>query len=269
MGQVWNGLCILMTQAEVIGLVPMAGRGSRLAPLPCSKELYPVTLQPEGATRPQVVSEFLLRSMRHAGIEKAFLVIRDGKWDIPAYFNDGTALLDMHLAYLTARLPYGPAFSLDAAHPFVKHARVAMGFPDILFAPIDAFSQLLARQEETRADVVLGLFPMRPDRSDDTIDVGPSGQVLEVHLQQRVPGLELTWNVAVWTSRFTDYLHDHLLERLRVECPPPDELIVGHVLQGATRAGLTIQSVTFSQGRCLDIGTMDGLRRLPEFFREV
>ncbi|WP_233744930.1 hypothetical protein [Leptodesmis sichuanensis] len=59
---------------EVIGLIPCAGQATRLAPLPLSKELYPVGLRslPDGKLRPKVVSHYLLEKMRLAGIRKAF-----------------------------------------------------------------------------------------------------------------------------------------------------------------------------------------------------
>jgi glucose-1-phosphate thymidylyltransferase len=257
-----------MNQVDIVGLVPMAGHATRLAPLPCSKELYPVTLQyREGGGRAKVVSEYLLERMRHAGIGRAFLVIRDGKWDIPAFYNDGTTLVGIDLAYVIARLPYGPPFSLDAAYPFVKDAIVAMGFPDILFWPEDAFSQLLARQAESNADLVLGLFQMPANRIDDTVEFDDRGQVRQVHVQQRVPNLTYTWNVAVWTPRFTQFMHEHLREHREAGQAPDKELIVGDILRAAVHAGLPVQAIPFPEGRSLDIGTPEGLSRLPSFLR--
>jgi glucose-1-phosphate thymidylyltransferase len=257
---------MMTTVPELIGLVPMAGRATRLAPLPCSKELYPVIIQQgEHGARPKVVSEFLLERMRLAGVRKAVLVIRDGKWDIPAYYNDGTALVDLHLAYVTARLPYGPPFSLDAAYPFVKDALVAMGFPDMLFSPDDAFCQLLKRQADTQADVVLGLFPLPDHLVDDLMELDAQGRVRRFFVKQRVPHLNQTWNVAVWRPRFTQFLHNYLADHLRTHGAPETEFITGHVLQAAVEAGLTVQTVTFPDGRFLDLGTPEGLERLPGF----
>ena len=83
--------------AKIVGIVPAAGQAARISPLPCSKELYPIALRrDESGARPKVVSHYVFERMRLAGIRKAYLILRQGKWDIPAYFNDGTALLDMH-----------------------------------------------------------------------------------------------------------------------------------------------------------------------------
>jgi glucose-1-phosphate thymidylyltransferase len=142
-----------------IGLIP-AGDGSRIAPIPCSKELYPVGFgraDNNESVRPKVVSHYLLEKMRVANITKAFIILREGKWDIPTYFRDGK-VLDMNLAYLMMDLPFGVPYTLDQAYPFVKDNLVALGFPDILFRPDDAYMKLLSKQEESGADIV-GLFP--------------------------------------------------------------------------------------------------------------
>src|SRR4051812_42776304 len=115
--------------AEIIGLVPAAGQATRISPLPCSKELYPIALRrSKSGASPKVVSQYVFEHMRRAEIRKAYVIIREGKWDIPAYFNDGMTLLDMHLAYLMMRQPFGTPFSLDQAYPFVREAIVALSF---------------------------------------------------------------------------------------------------------------------------------------------
>ena len=83
--------------------------------------------------------------------------MRKGKWDIPAYFGDGK-MLDMNLAYLMMDLPYGVPYTLDQAYPFVQDAIIALGFPDIIFEPEDAYRNC-CQTEESNADIVLGLFP--------------------------------------------------------------------------------------------------------------
>lgn len=77
---------------SAIGLIPAAGQGSRIAPLPGSKKLYPIgQVATDGSLRPKVC-HYLLESMRLAGIGKTYVLLRSGKWDIPAYLGD--ALVD-------------------------------------------------------------------------------------------------------------------------------------------------------------------------------
>ena len=177
--------------------------------------------------------------------------------------GDG-ACAGMNLGYLVARLPYGPPFTLDQAYPFVRGARIAMGFPDILLEPQDAFARAFQRLETTRADLVLGLYRMRNIQTSDMIDVDPAGRVHELIIRPSQTTLTLGWMFAVWTPRFTEFLHEYLaVPRVAAQHSGvglPAELTVGQVIQAAIRDGLDTQSVVFMEHDYLDIGTTYGLR---------
>ena len=52
-------------QRDIIGLLPASGKTSRIAPLPCGKELYPIgfrSVDRKGSVRPKVVSHYLLEN---------------------------------------------------------------------------------------------------------------------------------------------------------------------------------------------------------------
>ena len=71
---------------EMVALIPAAGQATRLAPLPCSKEVYPVGSRAVNGhgIRPKAVCEYLLEKMQVAGITKGYIIVREGKWDILA-----------------------------------------------------------------------------------------------------------------------------------------------------------------------------------------
>jgi glucose-1-phosphate thymidylyltransferase len=249
--------------AEIVGIVPAAGQATRISPLPCSKELYPIALRRgESGARPKVVSHYLFEHMRQAGIRKAYVILREGKWDIPAYFNDGTALLDMHLAYLMMRQPFGSPFSLDQAYPFVREAIVALGFPDMVFWPDDIFIRVIARHAQSDADVVLGLVPCDRPYTADMIEIEGSGRVRRFVIKQRETSLRYTWVAAVWTPTFTKFMHDYLDDAIRSGEATRRELFVGDVIQAATDHGMHVDSVTFSDGGYVDIGSPEMLERI-------
>lgn len=265
-----NGLRRL--RRNVVGLIPAGGQASRLAPLPCSKELYPVGFRHDDeqkGLRPKVVCHYLLERMRLADVETAYIILRQGKWDIPAYFGDGAAL-GMHLAYLMMNLPFGAPYTLDQAYPFVQDALIAFGFPDIIFQPNDAFSRLLRHQRQTGADIVLGLFPTdRPEKAD-MVDLDENGRIREIVIKPAESRLRFTWIIAVWTPVFTQFMHEHLAATLAgvkasrltdSELAHSPELFVGDVIQAAINSGLVVESVLFSQGQYLDIGTPEDLAR--------
>lgn len=253
---------------EVIGLIPAAGSASRLATLPCSKEVYPIGyhIGSGGAElRLRVASDFLLERMRIAGITKAFFIIRKGKWDIPGYFGDGENV-DVHVAYLMMRLPYGSPYTLDQAWPFVQGGRIALGFPDIIFEPADAYVYLLAHQQRTGADVVLGLFPSEQPHKMDMVDTDMSGNVQRIVIKPQNTPLKYSWMIAVWNFNFTRFMHTYLEQK----CHPASgfswpregkETYVGEVIQAAIGAGLRVESETFSSGHCIDLGTPQDISR--------
>lgn len=255
---------------EVIGLVPAAGHGTRIFPLPCSKELYPVgfrSVDENGTVRPKVVSHYLLEKMRVAGVCKAFVVLRDGKWDIPAYYGDGS-MLDMNLAYLMMKLPYGAPYTVDQAYPFLQHSLVAFGFPDIIFGPDDAYRQLLKCQAATHADIVLGLFPAdRPDTMD-MVDVDKAGWVRSLVIKPLRTTLQYAWIIAVWTPVFTHYQHAFLKKRMQQVAGSTtathEEISVGQVIQAAIQDGVPGQTVIFPDHEYLDIGTPENLFKAVE-----
>lgn len=251
---------------EVIGLLPCGGQATRLAPLPLSKELYPVGLRSvQGSQlRPKVVSHYLLEKMRLAGIRKAFLILRSGKWDLPAYFGDGN-LVNMHLGYLMLGLPYGVPYTLDQAYPFVQNALVALGFPDILLQPEEVYVRLIAHQSRTGADVVLGLFPCdRPEKAGMVAFNPENGFVEEIIEKPQETDLRFMWAAAVWTPTFTQFLHEYVIEQKLTISTYTDaragkELPIGDVIQAAIATGLRVEAEVFETGVYLDIGTPEDL----------
>jgi glucose-1-phosphate thymidylyltransferase len=251
---------------EVIGLIPAAGRAERIGPLPCSKEIFPIGTRlinggPE--KRPKVACQYLLDEMRQAGITKAYIVLRQGKWDIPAYLQDGS-MLGMDLGYLIASVPFGAPYTLDEAYPFVRDAIVAFGFPDILFQSDNGFEQLLTHQATSEADIVLGLFPADMPERMDIVDLEGS-RVKDLIIQPASTHLQFSWDIAVWTPVFTKFLREYLADSDNSRSVKP-ELSVGHVIKSAIVHGLNVEAVPVSTEPYRDIGTPEGLARATERF---
>jgi glucose-1-phosphate thymidylyltransferase len=210
-----------------------------------------------------VVSHYLLESLRDAGVRKAYVVIRQGKWDIPAYWGDGE-MLRMDLAYVVIEDSIGPPDTIDRANSFVKDKIVAFGFPDILFRPKDVFAKLLARLDRGGADVVVALFPAHETKAQDMIDIDRRHSVREVQLKPRKTHLKYGWLCAVWTPAFTEFLHQFLhqvrngrnaglIGNRRID--PQGDIPVGAVLRAAVQASLNVEGVRFPTGSYIDVGT--------------
>lgn len=254
-----------------IGLIPAAGRANRIAPLPCSKEIFPIGLQTIAGLngpRPKVAGQYLLENMKAAGAQKAYVILRNGKWDIPAYFGCGKSI-GMHLAYLMMDLPHGAPYTLDQAFAFICNDTILFGFPDILFRPSGAYSSLMKQLAESGADIVLGLFPARNPWKMDMVALDASGKISGLEIKPRQTRLKYTWIIAAWTPVFTSFMHRHLQARQEAAagCAQPgmSEVFVGDVIQAALEEGLRIDPVYFDDGDYLDIGTPEDLVRAGSF----
>lgn len=250
--------------ADVIGVIPAAGRGTRIAPLPVSKELFPVGFQrtPE-SPRPKVVAQYLLEQMVRAEIKRCFIVLGAGKWDIPAYFGHGESL-GIDLAYSVIRNSPGAPYTLDTVFPFVADNIVAFGFPDILFETDDVYCRLLNAFQENPGDVLLGLFPAEYPHTLDMVACSAGGIVERIDIKPARTSLTNTWGAALWTPRFTQFMRDWL-SSINFDSSGArhgyGEISVGHVLQAAIEAGLKVNAVKVSERAYLDIGTPNNLLR--------
>jgi glucose-1-phosphate thymidylyltransferase len=266
-----------ISYSEVVAVIPAAGMATRLAPLPCSKELIPIGFGAAGEEnkfRPKVkvVSHYLLEMLKLARIKKAYIVVNSEKLDIPAYFCSGQ-MVDMKLAYLLVDMPIAVPYTLDQAFPFIQNKGVALGFPDVVLRPENSFVQLLTKKIQTDADIVLGLYPTDQPQKMDVIDFDENGciqQIFSKPSELKHGKMNYAWLTAVWTPVFTQYLHEFVSEHkkrypddgFKAATTNKRELFMGDVFQAAIEDRLNIETVLFSAGNCLDIGTPDDLAKV-------
>ena len=251
-------------RAEILGLVPAAGLGTRVASLPCSKEIFPVALGPRSGgagLRVRVACDDVLEAMRLAGVDRVYMVLRDGKWDIPAYLGDGRGR-GVHLAYLMMGAPWGVPFTLDQAYPFVRGRRVVCGFPDILLRPTDVFTPLLDAMDASGSDAVLALFPAGDPELVDMVEVDGEGRIRRIQVKPGPERLTHTWGAAAWGPAFTELLHRFAREDASSRegsGPGPEERHLGDVIQVALDEGLSVDGVPFPGGGYVDVGVPENL----------
>src|SRR6185295_17886356 len=101
-----TGECSQRGGLTVWGIVPAAGKGSRIQPLAFSKELLPVGSRLDGATeRPLAVSEYLVERMIAGGANKICFVVSPGKTDILEYY--GSKVYSADVCYTVQTNPSG------------------------------------------------------------------------------------------------------------------------------------------------------------------
>lgn len=248
---------------KVIGLIPAAGYARRISPLPCSKEIYPI-VQPDGSCR--VAASYMMENLRKASVERTYMILREGKWDIPSYFS-GDTNTGLDVAYVVTKATEGVPQTIDKAYPFIKQDKVLFGFPDILLQPSSAYVSLLEKQADTGADLVLGVFKARDPGKMDMVDYNSKGAIEDIVIKPEKTSLLYTWIIAAWTPVFSDFLHDYIIKSSSDGLAGDEasdnkgELYIGDVFRDAIQSGMKTSSVTFDEGAYLDIGTPSELKK--------
>ncbi|TIQ36161.1 MAG: nucleotidyltransferase family protein [Mesorhizobium sp.] len=191
----------------MLGIVPAAGRGSRIQPLGFSKELLPVGSRMDGQTeRPCAVSEYLVRRMVRNGVDRICFIIGSGKSDILEYYAAG---YDSAASIFVAQpSPVGLCDAIFRAAPLVApQETVLIGLPDTIWFPEDGFCRL----PDDRLSFLL--FPVERPELFDAVVVGPHDRVEEVQVKRPDAATDWVWGafkmpghifhklVALWRER--------------------------------------------------------------------
>jgi len=244
---------------SLVGLIPAAGKGTRLGAMPLSKEILPIAVnQKNGVPKVQVVADCLLQHFAAAGIDQVYWVIGRGKWDIPNYFSHAAKIAS---AYVVIENSPNTPTTLSAAVPFIADRCVALGFPDILFDAPDAFNQIYRELGKRKADVVLGLFPAALPQSQDVVEVDDKGIVQRIFVKPKRTKLTHTWGIAVWTPTFSAFLSEWVVRHARSRKSPSKEMYVSDAVLAAMKQGLRVCAVNVSEQPFFDIGLPENLQR--------
>ncbi len=246
---------------KYIGLIPAAGNATRLKKfLKGSKEIHPFSIRDKnGVERSFPVCKCLLDSFHEAGIDKAYIVLREGKEDIPEKLGKGEEY-GVDIKYLYSKPTFGPPYTLDRAYPNIQNYFIALGFPDILFKPRNAFKALIDKQNISNADVVLALFPTSTPQKMDMIMFDDSAKINAIEIKPIQTSLIYTWVLAVWNPTFSKFMHLWLQKLLgEYEFKRRTECHVGTIFQIALNEGVTFDYVLFDKGKVMDMGTPEGL----------
>lgn len=228
------------------GIIPAAGRGSRIQPLAFSKELLPVGSRiRDGVERPCAVSEFLLDRLILGGADKICFVISPGKSDILGYFGD---------CYRGAQIAYVVQPSADGLCDAIFRAScvvgadepVLVGLPDTVWFPEAALAEL--------PDAALSflLFPVEhPEFFDAVVMHGDA--VTEIQVKKKDAASKWIWGAFRMSGAGFRALHALWIDRGR-----SDEyfgtLVNAYLARGGDATGVRAGE------SYVDVGTLNGYR---------
>jgi len=229
------------------GIVPAAGRGSRIQPLAFSKELLPVGSRLDGGReRPCAVSEYLVERMILGGADKICFVISPGKSDIMEYF--GASYAGAAIAYIVQPQPAGLCDALFRAAPLIKtEESVVVGLPDTIWFPDRALCELA----DDRLSLLL--FPVENPDVFDSVSTERDGRVQIIEVKAARPHSRWVWGAFKLPGRTL-----HALHRLWKERAERDEyfgtLINAYLENGGLAHGVKAGT------DYVDVGTLGGYR---------
>jgi glucose-1-phosphate thymidylyltransferase len=238
------------------GIVPAAGRGTRIQPLAFSKELLPVGSRVDrGIERPCAVSEYLVERMILGGVDKICFVISPGKSDILEYFGD--AYGPASIAYIVQPRACGLCDAIFRASCVVTpHEPVVVGLPDTIWFPSAALSQL--------PDDMLSLLLFPVDRPElfDAVVLGAENRVHEIQVKQTNAVTPWVWGAFKMPGPVFEALRQLWIARRRT-----DEywgtLVNAYLAQGGEALGVEAGEVY------VDVGTINGYRAAVALLAEL
>lgn len=252
-------------ELRLVGLIPAAGRGSRLHPLPIPKELYPMGYQDylvDGVSqkRLKVVSQYVVESMIDAGAQQLIFILGNGKHQLMEYYGGGSRF-GPECVYLFQEELSGMPGALGLARSITRDALVLFGMPDTIFEPRDAYRTLLQTHCQQHNDLTLGLFPTDRPHKGGMVDFDDEGRIRNIIDKPKVSPLKFTWGTALWGDRFSDLLADFVAAHRQ-----PSEMLLGDVFMAAIVAGMNVRAWPFKNGSYFDIGTPDELNETIRHF---
>jgi len=237
------------------GLIPAAGRGTRIQALGFSKQLLPIARRLEsGAERPRTVIEFLVERLIAGGATKLCFVIRSGTSDILEHF--GASVQGIPVCYVVQPRPAGLCDAMFRALPLVyPDEPVAVGLPDTIWFPERALAALPSD------DLSLLLFPvMHPERFEVVL-TNSSGNVRRIDVKPEHPQSPWIWGAFKMPGGIMGELFDIWCERNR-----RDEhfgtLVNAYLASGGCARAFPIGT------DYVDVGTLSGCRQAALLLQE-
>jgi glucose-1-phosphate thymidylyltransferase len=227
------------------GIIPAAGKGSRIQPLAFSKELLPIGGSLEGdLRRPRAVSDYLMERFALAGARRICIVISPDKADILEYY--GGSAWSASICYAVQQRPEGLCDAIFRALLVIEpDAPVVVGLPDTIWFPADALSEL----PDDRFSFLL--FPVANPQFFDSVECDPEGRVTAIRVKEPAAISNWIWGAFKMQGSTLRELFDLWNSRGR-----KDEYI-GTLVNAWLEQGGEAWGVRAGQSY-FDVGTMDG-----------
>ncbi|MFD2443234.1 sugar phosphate nucleotidyltransferase [Bacillus sp. CGMCC 1.16607] len=239
---------------DKIGLIPCAGRGSRLS-LPFSKELFPNvhTL----AYSPIIL--YTINAMKSAGIKHFVITINPQKMDIVKFLGNGKKF-GVSIYYCVHPEPRSLPQSLDEAYNLLKNKTVVFAMPDTFIKPSNYLQLLLNTHEnDQKSEVTLACFQTKNPSKFGMVDFSEDTEnVISILDKPLSTNLKWMWGAMVWSPEFTEALHQFVINKSD-EDSSEKELVLSDALLPLIERN-KVKAYCFPDGTYMDLGTYNEIQ---------
>jgi glucose-1-phosphate thymidylyltransferase len=190
---------------ETIGLIPCAGKGTRLG-MPFSKEMFPDVRH----TSYRPIITYTIEAMKKAGIRHIIVTVNPYKTDLMKFLGNGHQF-GINLTYCMHPEAKSLPESLNEAYHLIKNKRVVFAMPDTIIQPHDFIKSALEyHKEETNSEVTLGCFRTENPTSVSVVEFN-GNRITNVIEKPNETHLEWMWGMMVWEPTFANDLNEFCL----------------------------------------------------------
>jgi dTDP-glucose pyrophosphorylase len=236
------------------GLIPAAGRGTRIQSLGFAKVLLPIARAENGPERPRAVSEFLVERLIAGGATKLCFVISSGESDILEYF--GASIHGIPICYVVQPEPAGLCDAIFRTLPLLyPDEPVAVGLPDTIWFPENALGAL------PDDELSFLLFPVTRPECFDVVVADSHGNVRRIDVKPEDPQSPWIWGAFKVPGGIMEELFAIWCERDRRDAHF-GTLVNAYLASGGTARAFPIGT------DYVDVGTVGGCRQAALLLQE-
>ncbi|QNU66079.1 hypothetical protein EHE19_014480 [Ruminiclostridium herbifermentans] len=248
---------------DIIGIIPSGGLGKRMKPFRAFKELTTVgsrIYESNGEMReiPKVLGEYTIENMVRAGVSNLVIVINENKSELLRFYGNGSQY-KTNIVYACQDMDsdlYGMPVAFEEAYPWIRNKTVFMGMPDTIVLPFECFEVLYDVHKENKSDLTLGVFPTDNPQSLAPVEYDlKTKRVLKIYDKPKEIDINNTWNIAIWSKRFTELIHEYYCEELS-KVQDKKEIILSDIFNLAIHRNFEVFCHFFAEGQCFDLGNI-------------
>lgn len=236
---------------QTIGLVPCAGKGTRLG-LPFSKELFPNVHSDQ--YNPIIL--YTIKAMKEAGISHIVFTINPGKTDLLGFLGNGEKF-GMKFTFCIHPVPSSLPESINEASHLLMSKTVLFAMPDTFVQP-NNFLQRLRQIHETSADrreVTLACFQTVNPNKFGMVEFN-KGTVVRIDDKPAKTDLKWMWGAMIWNQAFFENLSLFITKNKN---KTEKELILTDAFEPFIKKG-QVKGICFDEGQYKDLGTYNEIK---------